>query len=162
VDRVALAVGRVAAWLFLLAVGVTVYEVTARYLFQAPTSWAHETTTTLCAIGFALGGAYAFARDEHIRITFLVDRARPALRRALQVMALLLGVIYLAGLGYAATGQAVESAWRFDAAGWAPELTPGPPNWPLPTFVRVALAAGTVLFLACVVQRLLLLLARRR
>jgi hypothetical protein len=26
-----------------------------------PTTWAHETTTTLCAIGFALGGAYAFA-----------------------------------------------------------------------------------------------------
>lgn len=161
-DRLALAVGRLAAWLFLAAVAVTVYEVTARYLFHAPTAWAHETTTTLCAIGFALGGAYAFARDEHIRISVLADRARPGLRHALALLGLALGVVYLGGLGYAAFGQAQESIWRFDATGWAPELTPGPPNWPLPAIVRAALFIGTALFLACVVQRLVLMLAGRR
>ena len=161
-DRVALAAGRIAAWLFVIAVVITVYEVGARYLFHAPTNWVHETTTTLCAVGFALGGAYAFARDEHIRISVISDRAPPAIRTALEVFALLLGVIYLAGLAYAAWGQAEESVWRFDATGWTPELTPGPPNWPLPAIVRVALAAGTVLFLACVVQRLALVLAGRR
>lgn len=146
----------------MIAVVVTVYEVTARYLFHAPTNWAHETTTTLCAVGFALGGAYAFARNEHIRISFLSDRAPPALRRGLEVMALVLGAIYLAGLGYAAWGQAEESVWRFDATGWTPELTPGPPNWPLPAIVRAALTAGTVLFLVCVVQRLVLVLMGRK
>lgn len=161
-DRIALAVGRIAAWLFVVAVVITVYEVAARYLFHAPTNWVHETTTTLCAIGFALGGAYAFARDEHIRISVLADRAPPAIRKGLEVMGLTLGAIYLAGLGYAAWGQAEESVWRFDATGWTPELTPGPPNWPLPAIVRVALLAGTVLFLACVVQRLMLVVAGRR
>ncbi|WP_376099883.1 TRAP transporter small permease subunit [Roseomonas sp. CCTCC AB2023176] len=160
-ERLALVVGRAAAWIFLAAVVVTVWEVGARYLFDRPTNWAHETTTTLCAIGFALGGAYAFARNEHIRITVVRDRFRPSARRALEILSLLLGVIYLAGLGYAAWGQASEAAWRFDATGWAPELTPGPPNWPLPTIVRVALAAGTLLFLAAVAQRLVAVIRGR-
>ncbi|MGG5820798.1 TRAP transporter small permease subunit [Falsiroseomonas sp. HW251] len=160
-DRLALGLGRVAAWVFVAAVAVTVYEVTARYLFGAPTNWAHETTTTLCAVGFALGGAYAFARNEHIRITALVDRLPPGPRRALELIGLLLGLVYLAGLGYAAWNQAVDSIWRFDATGWTPELTPGPPNWPLPAIVRGVLVAGTVLFLLCVVQRTVAMLRGR-
>jgi TRAP-type C4-dicarboxylate transport system permease small subunit len=160
-ERLSLGIGRLAAWLFLAAVAVTVYEVAARYLFHAPTNWAHETTTTLCAVGFALGGAYAFARNEHIRITALSDRLPAGGRRVLEILGLLLGIVYLGGLGYAAWHQAADSIWRFDASGWTPELTPGPPNWPLPSIVRAALVAGTLLFLACVVQRLVAMLRGR-
>jgi TRAP-type C4-dicarboxylate transport system permease small subunit len=161
VERVALALGRAAALVFVAAAAVTVWEVGARYLFGAPTAWAHETTTTLCAVGFALGGAYAFARNEHIRITALTDRMPPGARRVLEVAALLVGLVYLVGLGHAAWAQAVESVWRFDATGWTPERTPGPPNWPLPAIVRVALALGALLFLACVAQRLVAVLRGR-
>jgi TRAP-type C4-dicarboxylate transport system permease small subunit len=161
VERLALLLGRAAAFVFVAAAAVTVYEVGARYLFSAPTNWAHETTTTLCAVGFALGGAYAFARNEHIRITALVDRWRPGPRRVMEIVGLLLGVVYLGGLGYAAWGQAAEAVWRFDMNGWAPELTPGPPNWPLPAIVRAALAFGALLFLACVAQRVVAMLRGR-
>jgi TRAP-type C4-dicarboxylate transport system permease small subunit len=161
VERLALAIGRAASWLFVAAAIVTVYEVGSRYLFGRPTSWAHETTTALCAAGFALGGAYAFARNEHIRITVLLDRVPPPVRTALEALALLVGAVYLAGLGLAAWNQAVESVWRFQGGAWAPELTPGPPNWPLPALVRSALLAGTVLFLALVVLRLATLFRRR-
>ncbi|WP_291296273.1 TRAP transporter small permease subunit [Elioraea sp.] len=154
IDRATLAIGRAAAWVFLAAVAVTVWEVTARYLFGAPTRWAHETTTTLCAVGFALGGAYAFVRNEHIRITVLVDRLPARGRAACEVIALVVGVIYLAGLFHAALGQAIEAVWRFEAGSWAPELTAGPPNWPLPAIVRTGLAVGAFLFLLVVAQRL--------
>lgn len=160
-ERLALLLGRAAAFVFVAAAAVTVWEVGARYLFGAPTAWAHETTTTLCVVGFALGGAYAFARNEHIRITALTDRLPAAARRGLEVAALLVGLLYLGGLGHAAWNQAAESVWRFDATGWAPELTPGPPNWPLPAIVRAGLALGTLLFLACVLQRLVAVLRGR-
>jgi TRAP-type C4-dicarboxylate transport system permease small subunit len=160
-ERLALAIGRAAAWLFVMAAAITVFEVGSRYLFGAPTTWAHATTTALCAAGFALGGAYAFARNEHIRITVVIDRVPPWLRHGLEILALLIGAIYLAGLLHASWNQAVEAAWRFEAGAWAPELTPGPPNWPLPTFIRVSLAAGTALFLGLVVLRLFSLLRRR-
>lgn len=160
-ERFALALGRAAAWLFVAAAAITVWEVGSRYLFGAPTTWAHATTTALCAVGFALGGAYAFARNEHIRITVLVDRVPPRLRAVLEALALVLGTVYLAGLGYPACNQAEEALWRFQNGTWTPELTPGPPNWPLPAIVRAGLAAGALLFLVLVVLRLASL-ARRR
>lgn len=161
IDRFALGIGRLGAWLFLAACAVTVFEVTARYVFASPTRWAHETTTTLCAVGFALGGAYAFARNEHIRIGVVADRFAPWAQALCALLAAAMGVIYLAGLGYAAWGQAQEAVWRFEGAMWAPERTPGPPNWPLPAIVRVGLAFGTLLFLACVLARVPRLLRGR-
>jgi C4-dicarboxylate transporter DctQ subunit len=160
-ERLALGVGRAAAWLFVAAAAVTVFEVASRYLFGAPTTWAHATTTALCATGFALGGAYAFVRNEHIRITVVIDRLRGPARRGLEGLALLIGAVYLAGLGYAAWYQAADAVWRFETGSWAPERTPGPPNWPLPALIRTALAAGTLLFLALVLLRLAALIRRR-
>jgi TRAP-type mannitol/chloroaromatic compound transport system permease small subunit len=148
VRRLSLAIGDAAAWLFLAAIAVTLWEVAARYLLNAPTSWAHALATLLCGVAFALGGAHALARDEHVRIGVLYDRFRPRARRAADLLGFALGLFYLAGLGLGFWDQAKEAVWRFDWHGnWDPERTPGPPNWPLPAGLRAALVAGTVLFL---------------
>ncbi len=162
VDRIAHAIGGAFAWAFLIAIGITVYEVAARYLFNAPTSWAHATATTLCAVAFALGGAYALARDEHVRIAALFDRLPPRGRFGVEAVGLALGLFYLGGLALGSWDQTVEAVWRFDAAGaWRPELTPGPPNWPLPSITRVALTFGAELFLLGALARLVALLRGR-
>lgn len=153
-DRFSLALGQHAAWLFVYATLITVYEVLMRYVFDAPTSWVHETTTALCALGFSFGGAYAMTRDEHVRITSVIDHVRPGLQRASRVLGLLCGAVYLGGLSWAATIQAHESLWRFEYGHWKPEAVPGPPHWPLPAVIRTALALGAALFLAVVLQRL--------
>jgi C4-dicarboxylate transporter, DctQ subunit len=153
-ERAAQAIGEKASALFLVAFVISAYEVFARYGFGAPTTWVHVTTTTLCGIAFALGGALVMARGEHIRITVLTDRARPALRRAAELLALLCGVVYLGGLSYAAVLEAAQSVWRFEAGHWAPEPLPGPPGWPLPALLRVMLAVGALLFLGVVLQKL--------
>jgi len=159
--RVILALGRGASWLFVAAAAITVYEVLMRYVFNAPTSWAHVLTTALCATGFALGGAYCMVRNEHIRITSALDHFPPRLKLACEWLALLCGVFYLAGLSYAALLQAWEAVWHFEGARWVPEPVPGPPHWPLPALVRVALAAGAVLFLLAVLRQLALLRRKR-
>lgn len=146
--RLSLRIGDAAAWLFLAAIAITLWEVAARYLLNAPTSWAHALATVLCGVAFALGGAHALARDEHVRIGVLYDRFRPRAKRAASLLGFALGVFYLGGLGLGFWDQAVEAIWRFDWNGaWSPELTPGPPNWPLPALLRGALVAGTLLFL---------------
>lgn len=146
--RAALGIGNLVAWLLLVAAGITLYEVVARYLFNAPTNWAHATATTLCGVAFALGGAHALARDEHVRIGVVFDKLKPAGRRRVEIVSALLGLFYLGGLGLGLWDQAVESIWKFDWDGnWAPELTPGPPGWPLPAILRGALVVGTALFL---------------
>jgi TRAP-type mannitol/chloroaromatic compound transport system permease small subunit len=146
-DRLAEAVGHAAAWLFVAAIALSVYEVVMRYAFGSPSSWALATTTTLCQVGFALGGAFCMARREHIRITYLPDQMSPRGRWTTELISLVVGAFYLGGLLYATYLDARTSVWKFDhLGGWAPELTPGPPNWPLPTLGKVGLVIGTALF----------------
>jgi TRAP-type mannitol/chloroaromatic compound transport system permease small subunit len=160
-DRLALAVGGVAAWLFILAILISVYEVVMRYAFGSPSSWTLPTTTTLCLAGFALGGAYCMARREHIRISFVPDKLGPRGRWAGELLALCVGVFYLVGLVHAVWLDAKTSVLKFDFSGaWSPELTPGPPHWPLPTIGKLALLAGAALFLAVVAAHLIRHLGR--
>jgi TRAP-type mannitol/chloroaromatic compound transport system permease small subunit len=161
-SRLAISIGWATSWLFLVAILISAYEVVMRYAFNSPSTWIHETTTTLCAVGFALGGAWCMVRREHIRISFLPDALSGWRRRLVEILALSVGIFYLAGLAYGVGLDAWGSVWRFDFQGrWVPEATPGPPNWPLPTIVKVALTVGTVLFLLVCVAQLLRLLAGR-
>lgn len=154
-DRAALATGRATAWLFVVAILLSVYEVVMRYAFGSPSSWALATTTTLCQVGFALGGAFCMARREHIRISYLPDRFGPNERWLTELVALGVGAFYLGGLLYATYLDARTSIWKFDFQGrWSPELTPGPPNWPLPSLGKAALVLGTLFFLAVVLSHL--------
>ncbi len=79
-----------------------------RYVFNKPTIWVQETTILLSAICFVISGLYSLERREHIRITVLVDRFPPRLRRAIDWFGLLLGLIFL-----------VAVAWGGWKQGWA-------------------------------------------
>lgn len=159
-ERLALAIGDKAGVLILVGFVISAFEVVARYGFGAPTTWVHVTTTTLCGIAFALGGALVMARGEHIRITVLIDHLRPGARHAAELLGMACGIVYLCGLGYGAIEEAVQSAWRFEGGRWVPEPLPGPPGWPLPALLRVMLVVGTLLFLGVVLQQTLRLIRR--
>ncbi len=151
----AVAAGRWFSWLFIAAIILSAYEVVMRYGFGAPSSWALPLTTTLCQIGFALGGAWCMVKGEHIRITFIPDKLSPARRWWVELVALMTGIFYLGGLLYAVWLDAKAAIWKFGFDGkWAPENTPGPPNWPLPSIGKAALVIGTALFLAVVAVQL--------
>jgi TRAP-type mannitol/chloroaromatic compound transport system permease small subunit len=71
VDTLNLWIGRPVAWLILPLMLAMVYEITARYLFAAPTIWAYDTSRMLYGAMFMLGAAYALSRGVHIRADFL-------------------------------------------------------------------------------------------
>ena len=152
--RIALSLGYASSWLFVIAVGISAFEVVMRYAFNRPSSWAHETTTTLCVIAFSFGGAYCMARNEHIRITSFSEKLSVRTQRLFELVSFLVGLVYLCGLGWGLWLQAKQSIWRFGATGWTPELVPGPPHWPLPAITKAALLISALLFLAVVVERL--------
>ena len=68
IERLSHFVGVIAAWLIVPLVFASVYEVVARYVFNAPTIWAYEIGYLMTGSGFLLGMAYALSRDAHIRI----------------------------------------------------------------------------------------------
>ncbi len=66
-DAISLWSGRIVAWLIIPMVLSLVYEVVARYLFDAPTAWAYDMTFMLYGSFFMIGSAYTLQRKGHIR-----------------------------------------------------------------------------------------------
>ena len=69
-DGISVWSGRLFAWLVIPMVVALVYEVFARYLFNAPTVWAYDVTYMLYGTHFMLGSAYTLAVQGHIRTDF--------------------------------------------------------------------------------------------
>lgn len=157
IDRLSRRTGEAVSYVFLISVVVMAWEVGARYLFGAPTIWAHETTVCLTAIGFVFGGVYTLQRREHIRITILYDISPPRLRRFFDLLCILIVLGYLAVLIYASWIVAAR-AWRVmetSASAW---------NQPIPVVLKTALVIGAILMALQALVHLLqqLGLARRR
>lgn len=73
-DRFSELSGRLVAWLIFPMVLSLVYEVTARYFFNAPTVWAYDMTYILYGAFFMLGAAFTLKRGGHIRTDMLYSR----------------------------------------------------------------------------------------
>ncbi|HBM58639.1 MAG TPA: C4-dicarboxylate ABC transporter permease [Citreicella sp.] len=98
--RIGRGIDRVAAVFALgivLAMAILVLEVITRYFFNAPTTWAHETSTFLSAITFIFGGLLCVARNSHIRVVLLYDLVRG---RALQVLNAVISLTCMISTGF--------------------------------------------------------------
>ena len=142
---------------FLASATVLIFEIFIRHLLDAPTLWAHETTTFLCAIGFVFGGLFCAAHNKHIRVVPLYDNVGPKVRRWLDVF------IYLTCAG--ATGFFSFAAWKVAekaviAPGGAFRLQTSGSAWNPPTpallkiFLLTVLIAMTVMFLVFAIAHL--------
>jgi TRAP-type mannitol/chloroaromatic compound transport system permease small subunit len=71
IDTFSLWVGRIAAWLTVPLMAAMLYEITARYLFHAPTLWAYDISRMIYGAMFVIGAGYALSKGVHIRSDFL-------------------------------------------------------------------------------------------
>jgi TRAP-type mannitol/chloroaromatic compound transport system permease small subunit len=60
--------GKIAGWSSILLVLLVCIDVVLRYFFQWSRVWMMELELYLFAITFLLGGAYAFQKDQHVRV----------------------------------------------------------------------------------------------
>ena len=139
VDRTSRGVGDSLSWLFLISVILTCYEVLMGSVFREPTIWVHDATTMLSATCFLLGGAYAMQQGQHIRITFAYDMLPARAQRLCELIGLVLGLLYLLGLGWFSGMQAFNSIRIVEMSGRAW-------NFPMPMVIRTAFFIGTALF----------------
>ncbi len=129
--------GRLASLVFVAIVAVTAYEVTMRYLFNAPTIWAHEVSVLLAAGAFLIGGPFVHQERGHIVISALYDRLSPSVKRRANVLVSLCALAFLCFLAYAAAQQAYQALDIGERSGTALD-------WPTPTILKClfALAAA--------------------
>lgn len=74
IDKFTDTTGTLVAWLNVPLVVVVVWEVIARYVFNAPTIWSFELTYMLYGTIFMLGSAYALHKGAHIRTDFFFEK----------------------------------------------------------------------------------------
>lgn len=134
-DRYLIAGGQYVSLLFLFSGIIIVFEIGARYLFNAPTIWVHETTIFLCSVCYVYGGSHCLARNKHIGIGLIYDNVPPLWRWRLDLFIAFMGAIFGLVLTWAAwtmTEQAIFAPWgdfRLETSGsaWNP---------PFPAFTK--------------------------
>jgi TRAP-type mannitol/chloroaromatic compound transport system permease small subunit len=71
IDSISIWSGKIFRWSALILSMVVIYEVTARYVFGAPTIWAYDSAMFFYSMLYLMGGAYVLWEGKHIRVDVL-------------------------------------------------------------------------------------------
>jgi TRAP-type mannitol/chloroaromatic compound transport system permease small subunit len=133
IDAVNVGVGHFIAYWSVIAVFVYYYEVIARYVFNSPTNWAHQSMFLMFGMQYLLAGGYALRVDAHVRVDVLYGM----LPRRLQAIAdiitsvaffIFTGVLFWTGLVFA---QRAIRAMEVSFTEWAIQY------WPVKSMIAV-------------------------
>lgn len=119
VDRISMFLGRVTMVLIVLLVSIMLYEVTLRYVFEAPTLWANEMSLWLAGFIFLLSGLYAMQQRTHIRIYLLYDVLPRNAQRACDCFSTILIAIFAISLIWGGFNEASAKFLRWETFGTA-------------------------------------------
>jgi TRAP-type mannitol/chloroaromatic compound transport system permease small subunit len=152
VDGLNSAIGKTYGWSILILTFTTSYEVFSRYIFGAPTEWAFDASYMLYGTLFMMAGAYALARNAHVRGDFIYRAWSP---RRQAMMDLVLYVLFffpgMLAFVYAGFGFAELSRRMNEHSSASPN---GPIVWPFKwmiVFVGVMMVIqGAVEVMRCV------------
>jgi TRAP-type C4-dicarboxylate transport system permease small subunit len=140
VDRISLGLGEWLSLLFVVAIVLTVYEVVARYAFNAPTIWVHDMVIVLSATCFMFGGPMASQQRAHIQMASYFDNAPRPIRRALDLVCQILTAAFLAMFLYGSVRLAVPSLELMETSGRAWDV-------PIPAYLKTIVVLGSALML---------------
>ncbi len=139
IDAINDRIGKAVSFLVIAIVGVMVYEVIARYVFDAPTKWAYETVTFILGAYAILGGAYALRHGAHVNMDILHSRLSPRRRAILDVITSVFFFLFCVVLLWKGSEWAARSI-RLSEHTWSPW---GPPVYP----VKILIPIGAFLLL---------------
>ena len=123
-------------WLMAIVVPVMLYEVAARYFFDAPTVWGMELAVLLFGPYFLLGGPYLLHLKGHVALDVARQRLSPAWQRRLDLVNFPIIVLFCAILLYF-SAPAAYSAFTYRETSFSAW---NPPIWPVKAAVPLALA----------------------
>jgi TRAP-type mannitol/chloroaromatic compound transport system permease small subunit len=105
IDRLSLFTGEFVSYWAVIAVIVYYFEVIARYVFNSPTSWAHESMYLMFGMQYLISGAYAMLTESHVRVDVFYAPLSP---RRKAIVDLLTSVFF-----FIFAGTLLATAWIF-------------------------------------------------
>jgi len=147
VDHLSRFLGLSVSYFYLMAAFCTMWEVVARYFFNAPTQWVFEVVMVLCASAWMLSAGFVTLNKRHIGITVLYLMASERVRWWLDLFAMLVGVFALYMLVSDTMMRAIESIDLIERGGTAW-------NSPLPMILKTVLVTGLFIYLVQLIVNL--------
>jgi TRAP-type mannitol/chloroaromatic compound transport system permease small subunit len=146
-------VGKAFAWLIVVLTAIVCYDVAARYIFRAPTSWAFDGAYILYGSLFMMAGAYTLSRNGHVRgdvlYGFFPPRFQAGVDLALYFLFFLPGITALAWSGI----EFARFSWQLREH--SSTMAGGPPLYHFKALIPVAgafvLVQGLAEMVRCIV-----------
>jgi len=128
IDSISEWTGKAIGWLVAALVVVFVYEVIMRYIFNAPTIWAYETSVMLGGTIYVLGWAFVHRHHAHVRVDVFYARLSPRGKAAIDVTCALLFLFPLLIILLDVSASFTWHAWikheRLIETYWMPPAAP--------------------------------------
>lgn len=123
-DRLSLAISRIAMFVTGFIVLIIFYEVVMRYVFAKPTIWVNEMSLWLGGVTYLLAGVYVMQQRGHIRIFILYDMVPRNVQRLFDVLSTLCICIFCAAIIYGGWTEAWQKMMRWETFGtaWDPPI----------------------------------------
>lgn len=97
--------GQFVAYWSIIAVMVYYYEVIARYVFNSPTNWAHESMFLMFGMQYLLAGGYVLRHNGHVRVDVIYTRFSTRNKAITDIVTSVFFFIF--------TGTLLWSGWTF-------------------------------------------------
>ena len=139
--------GELVAYWTVIAIFVFYYEVMARYVFNSPTIWAHESMYLMFGMQYLIAGGYCLRQGAHVRVDVLYLHFSPRARAIADLTTSVAFFIFTVAL--------TVTGWIFFRDSWAigeVSFT----EWAIPHFpIKFALPLGGALILLQGIAKLL-------
>jgi TRAP-type mannitol/chloroaromatic compound transport system permease small subunit len=132
IDAVSTAAGWLAGWLIVPMTVAVAYEVAARYVFNAPTTWAYDATYMLYGAQFMLAAAYTLFKGGHVRTDVFYERWSAKTRASVDAVSYV--VFFFPGLLFILYAGAVEALFAWEIGERAGSWKVGSGTWPIPVY----------------------------
>ena len=139
VDRINEFTGNFVAYWSMIAVIVYYYEVIARYVFNSPTNWAHESMFLMFGMQYLFAGGYVLKNNGHVRVDVIYMHFSPRKKAMTDVVTSIFFFIFaftLLGSGWVFFSDSF-GVWEVSFTEW------GIQYWP----VKLAIPVGALLLL---------------
>jgi len=140
IDSISEYTGMVVRWACLALVLVLCFEVTARYVFDAPTMWSFETSSMLGGTIAVLGWSYTHKHGGHVRVDVFYSHLPP---RGQAILDIALTLLFFFPLLFSFTYVAWNRMWF----SWEMGEVMARSNWyPIIGPIRTVVVLGLFLF----------------
>jgi TRAP-type mannitol/chloroaromatic compound transport system permease small subunit len=102
-------VGEFVAYWAVISVFVYYYEVIARYVFNSPTNWVHESMFLMYGMQYMLCGAYAYREDQHVRVDVFYTKFSPRGKAIADIITSVFFFIFILTMTWTGTRFALDA-----------------------------------------------------